>query len=283
MRHRRDWQSLAYLAGLPALVLWAWQRPTLEPLATLGLAMVVIGVCCIGHNHAHVPIWRRRWLNRLTDMWIGALQGQPVFLFQPAHIASHHRFNQGEGDLTRVARHARGNTLLGYLIFPFQVLPALRGLKRQHLAMLWAQQRRQWLWTASLYLPLLLLWSATLWLDPVRAFAYVLLPQLVGLHFLLASNYLQHAHAAEGSRYNHSRNFVGLVNLVWFNVGYHTAHHENAGLHWTLLPQAHRELAHRINPALEEPSLLAYFVRTLLLGHFVRALRSTPAEDCERR
>src|SRR4051812_6625681 len=102
MNHWRDWQSIAYLLCLPALVIWSWLQPSVNAVAYVAILVLVIGVCCISHNHAHVPIWRARWLNMLTDMWIGTLQGHPVFLFQPAHIASHHRHNQAEEDVTRV-------------------------------------------------------------------------------------------------------------------------------------------------------------------------------------
>jgi fatty acid desaturase len=279
VNNSRDWQSLAYLLGLPALVAWSWMQASFDVKAYVGILVLVIGVCCISHNHAHVPIWRASWLNRLTDMWIGILQGQPVFLFQPAHVASHHRFNQGAEDLTRVARYSAENTLIGYLVFPFQVLPALQELRKKHLASLWREKRDEFWWVVALHVPLLTLWITVFWLDPIKATIYVLIPQLVGLHFLLASNYLQHAHAVAGSRYNHSRNFVGLINVIWFNVGYHTAHHENEKLHWTLLPEAHRDIASRINPALVEFSLLVYTFRTLLLGLILPHLRSIQLKD----
>ncbi|MFT3735409.1 MAG: fatty acid desaturase [Rhodocyclaceae bacterium] len=274
MHNKRDWQSVAYLALLPLLVAWVWQQPGFSVVAYGGILLLVIGVCCIGHNHAHVPIWRSRGMNQLTDMWIGTLQGQPVFLFQPAHVDSHHRFNQGEGDLTRVMQYDRGNTIMGYLLFPFKVLPALGTVRRRYLGSLWHHDRKAFWWTLALYLPLLAVWIAVGMLDPGKALIYVYLPQLVALHFLLASNYLQHAHAVAGSRYNHSRNFVGAINWLWFNVGYHTAHHEHEDLHWCTLPAAHDKLRSRINPALIERSFCVYVFRTLVLGQFIPRLRS---------
>jgi fatty acid desaturase len=119
-------------------------------------------------------------------------------------------------------------------------------------------------------------WVGCALADPVKMLLYVLIPQAVGLHFLLASNYLQHAHASEGSRYNHSRNFVGISNLVWFNVGYHTAHHESEHIHWTELPAAHRQIDTHISPSLVERSLVRYFLGTLILGQVLRRFRSLP-------
>jgi fatty acid desaturase len=279
MNNWRDWQSIAYLFALPALVTWSWLQPSVSVVTYIAILVLVIGVCCISHNHAHVSIWRMSWLNQLTDMWIGTLQGHPVFLFQPAHISSHHRFNQGREDVTSVARYATHNNVFGYLAFPIQVLPALRALKKQYLAALWREDRRAFWWIVILYVPLAALWVGTLALDPFKAVIYVFIPQLVGLHFLLASNYLQHAHAVSGSRYNHSRNFVGFINLIWFNVGYHTAHHENETLHWTLLPSAHENMSKQINPHLIESSLAGYTIRTLFLGLVIPRLRSRQIEE----
>jgi beta-carotene hydroxylase len=82
-------------------------------------------------------------------------------------------------------------------------------------------------------------------------------------------NYIQHVHADPWSEHNHSRNFVSkLGNWMVFNNGYHTAHHESAGLHWTKLPEAHAKVAHFIDPALKEPSIFGYCMRAYLLGIF---------------
>jgi fatty acid desaturase len=266
MTNWRDWQSVGYLLGLPFLVLWCWNQRTFPVIPYAVLLTLVIGICCVSHNHAHVPIWRTAWPNRLTDLWIGVLQGQPVFLFLPAHIGSHHRYNQGEHDITRVTRYAQHNHFIGYLVFPFQVLPALGALRKRYLSALWEKDRRQVGWIAVLYLPVVALWTVALAVDPLKAVLFVLVPQVIGLHFLLASNYLQHAHALGESRYNHSRNFHGWINVIWFNVGYHTAHHEDETLHWTHLPAAHRAIVKKVRPELNEKSLFVYVVKTLCGG-----------------
>lgn len=274
LQHWRDLQSVVWLLALPAAVAWQWQAASFSP-ALYGLTLLlVLGLCCINHNHAHVPLWHSPLLNRLSDVWIGTLQGHPVFLFEAAHINSHHRYNQSEQDVTRVSRAGRHNHVVGYLLFPLRVLNPLRQLKRAWLQRLWREQPRQLLWIAAQHMPLLLLWSCCLVLDWRRALLLVALPQLVGLHFLLASNYLQHAAAEPGSRHNHARNFSGrLLNALLFNVGFHSAHHQWSTLHWTQLPAAHARIGAALNPALQHRSLLLYFVLDLTLYPLAGQLR----------
>jgi fatty acid desaturase len=279
MKNWRDWQSIAYLVAVPALAVWMWMQSDVSFIGYWLLLTLIVGVACISHNHAHVPIWRSTVLNALTDFWIGTLQGHPVFLFQPAHIDSHHRYNQGEKDITRVLRYASHNNLLGYLVFPFRVLPPLNQLKRDYIRSLWYENRSHFWRVILSHDPLIILWSVALAIDPNKALIFVIVPQIVGLHFLLASNYLQHAHALPGSRYNHSRNFTGPINAVWFNVGYHTAHHEHPTSHWSNLPQLHAAISDQINPRLNERSLGYYTIKTMLLGNFVKRFQSQPVES----
>jgi hypothetical protein len=50
------------------------------------------------------------------------------------------------------------------------------------------------------------------------------------------------------------------------NNGYHTIHHNRAGLHWSTLAEAHeREVVPRIDPSLNEKSMFWYLLRTYLL------------------
>ena len=94
------------------------------------------------------------------------------------------------------------------------------------------------------------------------------------LHALLGANYFQHAHADGRSRWNYARNFTGAVNWLYFNIGFHTAHHERPREHWSCMPELHRRLRERVDPALEERSFLIYLLRVMLLGTLVPRFRS---------
>jgi fatty acid desaturase len=112
-------------------------------------------------------------------------------------------------------------------------------------------------------------------LDWQKALLLVVVPQQVALNTVMVFNYIQHVHADEEDSWNHARNLTGtLLNFWLFNNGYHTIHHLQPGLHWSEAPAAHRAIAHRISPALNERSLVWYLVRTYILGVVLRACRS---------
>lgn len=273
LRHARDLQSLAYLLAQPALAAWQWHHG-FSAWAFTAMLILAIGISVIHHNHAHLPLWRHRSLNRLTDLWITLVQGHPTWVFVPAHNGNHHRHQQGTHDIARTYRFGGDhNSLVGYLLHPLQAIGVLYPM-----LLAWWRARpaplRRWMalqhavWLAS--------WTTLLLFDARKALLFVILPQLIGLHWLLAANYLQHAHTDAASRWNRARNFLGVINPLWFNIGYHTAHHEAPRAHWSTLPRVHAGIASNIDPTLIEPSLPRYVLRVFVLGAVLPSKASRP-------
>jgi fatty acid desaturase len=294
LRNGRDWQSLAYLAALPALAAWQWVHGFSAVLYALML-FLTLGVGVIHHNHVHLRMWRGRRMNRLTDSWITLLQGHPTFVFWPAHVGNHHRHRHGPKDLARTYRFGGDtNHLRGYLLHPFQAVWVLVPVFVAWLGRLRRHRRGAWRYCMAQYALWLGSWALLLALDWRRALLFVIVPQLHGLHWLLATNYLQHAHAdgrkpsrkaqveeapgdTRGSQLNYARNFEGLVNPLLFNIGLHTAHHENPHAHWSELAHLHRtHYRARVDPVLNEGGLVAYMVRVFVLGPVWPRCRSRP-------
>ncbi len=121
----------------------------------------------------------------------------------------------------------------------------------------------------------LLLWIlAALLLDWQKALLFVIIPQQVSLFSVLVFNYVQHVHANEESEWNHSRNFTGFLNFLLFNNGYHTIHHHKAGLHWSTVPEAHKEIEHNIDHVLLERSFWWFILRSYFLSIFIPKFRT---------
>ena len=280
LRHWRDWQSLAYMLALPLLVAWQWTQGFHWLLYGLTL-FLTLGTGVIHHNHTHLRMWRGRRANRFTDYWLTLLQGHPTFVFWPAHVGNHHRFRHGPRDLARTYRREFGgdsNHLWGYLIHPLQAGLVLYPLFLRWLGRLRVHSPGAFRYCLGQYALWLGSWALFLALDWKKALVFVILPQLHGLHWLLATNYLQHAHAdgrplsraqrqTPGQPLNYARNFEGWVNPLLFNIGLHTAHHEHPQAHWSQLTRLHAEhYRQRVHPDLNERGLLPYMGRVFVLG-----------------
>ena len=292
LRHWRDRQSLLYLVALPAIAAWQWQHGLVGWLYAIEL-FLTLGVGVIHHNHTHLRMWRgrgSRWANRATDYGLTLLQGHPTFVFWPAHVANHHRYKHSERDLARTYRFGGDtNHLWGYLVHPLQAAWVLYPLFISWLRRLRLRWPGAFRYCMGQYVLWLSSWAVLLALDWQKALLFVIIPQLHGLHWLLATNYLQHAHAdgrrqapagsaprdTEGRMLNYARNFEGWVNPLLFNIGLHTAHHECPHAHWSELTALHEHTYRsRVDPALNEGGLLPYMARVFIGGLLWRPFRS---------
>jgi fatty acid desaturase len=272
----RDVQSLAYLVAQPGLAAWQWRHGFSLPMFGMTLFLAV-GITAVNHNHTHLRMWRGRSANRLTDLWLSAVQGHPGFVFLPTHIHNHHRHKHGPHDEARTYRFGGDhNHLVGFLLHPFQAFPRLFPLI---VDWFWNARKRSptmFRHYASQFAVIGLCWVILGWIHPGKLAFYVWLPQLFGMHWLLATNYLQHAHADGRGGLDYARNFEGWVNVLLFNIGLHTAHHEQPGRHWSLLPKLHREYRSKVHPRLIEPSFGAYVARVYFGALLFRRFRSRP-------
>ncbi|MET0327954.1 MAG: fatty acid desaturase [Luteimonas sp.] len=278
LRNRRDLQSLAYMAVQPMLMGWQWMHGFDPALYALSLFLAV-GISVIHHNHAHLPMWHGRVANDATDLLATLLQGHPTCVFRPTHNANHHRHRHGERDVMRTWRFGDHNHLFGWALHPLQAAWTVYPLAWRWMRRLACRRPRAFAACVLQYTLWLAVWSWLLWLDAGKALAFVIVPQLFGLHWLLAANYLQHAHADDRDRWGYARNFEGWINPLLFNIGLHTAHHEHGRAHWSELADLHRRYRDRIPAALLERGFLAYTVRVFLLAPFVRSLRSRSLRD----
>ncbi len=267
LRYRQDLHSLAYALAVPGLAFWQWHHGW-HPAAYALMLLMGVGLGVVHHHHAHLPLWHAAPLNRLSELWLGALQGHATDAFRTAHQLNHHRHCQGPADVARTWRFGGDhNHFGGYVLHPFQAAAVLMPLLAQRLRALRQRRPRLWLWVLCQWASVASLWGLALAADPIKAALYLLLPQAIAMHWLLATNYLQHAHTDWRSPWNRARNFEGRVlNRLFFNIGLHTAHHLHARCHWSELPALHARIRPRMAPQLLEPSLLAYMARVFGLG-----------------
>lgn len=275
LRFKADRRTLVYAVVTTSLFFYQWFNSSFNVPVYIAYLFLSVAVTVIAHNHNHLPIWRSKVLNSLTDYWLTIFYGFPAFGWIPTHNMNHHSLNNKEGDYTITYRFTEHNHLLMLLTYPtvssyYQQKPI-----RDYLKMMRGKDRQQFYLCLAQYGVLALWIAAALILDWKKAIYYVILPQQFGLFSVLVFNYMQHVHADEESDWNHSRNFTGkILNLFLFNNGYHTVHHERAGVHWSKNKEAHEKVAHLIDPSLCEKSFWGYILRVYFGGLLIPSLRT---------
>jgi beta-carotene hydroxylase len=265
------WAFVLFPLG-PALALW---RPSLLPWLSPLLLYCSYLSGVLSHNHNHCPVFQGRRPNLAYGAWLSFFYGFPTFAWVPTHNQNHHRYLDGEGDVTRTSRYGRDG-LLTLLTYPlvssrFQLPLVLRCAHR-------ALRDRSGLSSRVVLESATLLGghSAMLGLSfALHGFArggWIYLaafgaPALLGTYWMMLTNYLQHVGCDSALAHDHSRNFVSpLWNWFVFDNGYHTVHHQHPGLHWSRYRALHRLQASRISPALNYPSILHYVLARYVLG-----------------
>jgi beta-carotene hydroxylase len=291
-RFSSDYRLLFWMfVLLPAAPIAALLAPAWAPyLVPWGLYLAY----CTGvasHNHNHCPVFHSKATNAAFSMWLSVFYGYPTFGWIPTHNQNHHKFLNGPGDATRTDRYAPRNTLWHALTYPIASItyqaPAIQSYIThafRHQPQLFRQIVAQY---AAVTVGHFCYFGAATWLHgwPIGSLVYSCamgIPAAFAVWSMMFTNFLQHVDCDPSSPHNHSRNFVGPRTNWWlFNAGYHTAHHENPGAHWSRLPALHAERASHIDPRLNPATLFGYCASTYLFRSGrqpldIASMRSSP-------
>lgn len=292
VRHRTEWRQVGIVALYQALLLGMMFVPAMRnPAVLIAAGLLSFLNAVVIHNHLHRGIFHSHRLNMIWRcvLSFGALY--PASANVPSHNLVHHHFaDDGQPDWADPSHVQFRWNLLNLIHFPNIAGPnTFAGVGR------WMATTRQPTFARQYITELVVafgLTGALLIYDFWPALLCVVLPQLYGARCILRINLIQHDRTDIASEWNHSRNFVGRAfNWIMCNNGYHTIHHNRAGLHWSELAEAHRrEALPRIDASLDEPSMVKYLLRTYL-GRLRRpaprdvaaAERAAPASGLEAR
>ncbi len=267
VRHPAEWRQLGIVA-----VYWGLLGSMVFVPACRNVA-VFVAACFFSflnsvviHNHMHQGVFRSKTLNLAFRrvLSFGALY--PATVNIPAHNLVHHHFDDdGQPDWAAPENVDFRWNLLNLLHFPNVSGPnTFNGVQRWAAIAGREDFKRQYLYDNAFAFGLT---GALMLYDFWATLFFVVLPQLYGARSILRINLIQHDRCDTTTEWNHSRNFVGRAfNWIMCNNGYHTIHHNRAGLHWSVLHEHHaQEVKPRIAPSLDEPSMVRYLLRTYLL------------------
>jgi beta-carotene hydroxylase len=284
LRHRSDWRTLLWaFVFFPAVGFAPYVEPRVIPWI-LPLSLY-FGFCAgvFTHNQNHCPMFKSRRANTFYAAYLSIFYGFPTFAWIPTHNQNHHKYVNKAGDATITWRYSKKNTWLVASTYYFasyswqgKVLsdyvekakasnrPLYRQIVGQQVTVFGGQALLLALGVVLYGWKGLLVWAVGFGISAFFA-----------TWAMIFINYIQHVHCDPWSEFNHSRNFVSkLGNWLVFNNGYHTVHHESAGLHWSKLAEAHAKVAHLIHPELNQPSIFAYCLKAYLLGAFSEKYRT---------
>lgn len=264
LKHPADRRQLGLIALYMALLFGMYFVPWMRnPLCLLGAGYLSFLNAIVIHNHGHTGIFHSKALNDLFKLVLSFGNLYPASANTPSHNLVHHHFeDDGRPDWAATDAVMFRWNLLNLLHFPNVAGPTtFAGVQRwasvRGRASFRAQYTRESIFAFGLT-------GAMALFDFWTTLFFIILPQLWGARGILRINLIQHDRCDFESEWNHSRNFVGRwLNWVMCNNGYHTIHHNRAGLHWSQLAEAHeREVKPRIDPSLDEPSMVGYLFRT---------------------
>jgi beta-carotene hydroxylase len=219
----------------------------------------------VGHNTLHQSMFEAKWRNAVMRYLLSFGGLFPISAVIPAHNLVHHHFeDDGQPDWAAPEQVRFRWNLLNLLHFPNVAGPlTFNGVKRWAAIRGRSNFRRQYTYELVFAFGLTgLLLAHDFW----TGLFFVLVPQLWGARSFLRINIIQHDGCDVRSEHNHSRNFVGKI-FNWFmlNNGYHTIHHDRAGMHFERLATLHeQEVVPRIDPRLCQKSMAWYLARTYL-------------------
>ena len=280
LRYGEDMRTLTLLASLTVLFVVQYASVARHP-ALLALTYVLVLVPLIAkHNHNHCRTFHGRRWNEAFSLWLTLLTGTTTTGVITAHNRLHHGRNQSDSDFVRcsLVRFRWSVLNLGAFFFASAV-----DMWRHRPADLeeWKQGRPHLYRLAIVERVAVALFIVTLVVIDWRSTLVVLAgPWLFGQWFLVTINLVQHQDCDPSSPANHSRNVTGrAINWLLLNNGYHTAHHDHPGLHWSRLASVHRSLLPSIDPVLNERSLLLCVARRFIAGTGWRGVHAGASSD----
>jgi beta-carotene hydroxylase len=267
LRNKADVRVVLYMIVITTLLIIQWRADQVYPLLCIFAIWMAVPVAVIAHNHNHLPVWKSDKLNMLQDYWLTLFYGFPAFAWIPTHNTNHHIHNNREPDYTITYRVSESNNLFTLLTYPSVSGGAQQKAIYRYMKDLWKKNKKTFFYNISQLVALVVFLGVALWMDWKKAVLFIVLPQQFSLFSVLIFNYIQHVHADEESKWNHSRNFVGaFMNGFLFNNGYHTVHHMHPRRHWSENEYEHHQVSKNIDPILMEKNFSWYMFRVYILG-----------------
>lgn len=195
-------------------------------------------ICAWNHHHQHVPTFRYGILNRILEVVFGFQTGLCGNAWVLHHVVGHHR-NYLDQDLDESRWMRKDGTTMNKVEYSFDV--TITSYWRAFKAGLSFPKHLQ------MFIVMLLVQLAVLgfffWYNWFNALFVFLIPMFISVYMTARATYEHHAGLDTDDHLEASYNVMHKwYNILLGNLGYHTAHHMKSALHWSKLPEYHKEI-----------------------------------------
>lgn len=254
-----DIRSLLFVAAGIALLVSGW---ALSPQGYLGVGWVVISSlfclisCVVNHNHMHCKIFKDTRLNFVFELFLSFARGHTAATVFVPHNLNHHTHQGSDRDWISPAHVQQKQDIVNIFTYIIYSITTMNIERRKSKNAAPSHIRQQHLLQRiALYLMAFMMFVV----KPLDTTLFVFLPWMIGACALVAVNLYQHAECNPEFIYKGSRNFTNwFENWIFFNNGYHTAHHLYPGVHWSDLPKVHKSIKDKIPDHLNQGSIITY-------------------------
>jgi fatty acid desaturase len=248
LKYKADRGPVAFVLGMFAVhvALWWAATPWVAVASVVPLTLLSMFVAAINHHHQHLNTFRSPLLNRGYDLALALQTGVAPYAWVLHHNLGHHLNYLHQRPHARPDESAwtrADGSKMGRVEYTIDMLV-------RHQREIYQVGRRHPKYLRSLLLmklPLYALLGVALWLNPLNAFLIFLVPAFLTLTHTIWATYEHHAGCETADHFSASVNRDNpIYNRLSGNLGLHTAHHHRPGVHWSLLPQLHAQIKHRI-------------------------------------
>lgn len=195
------------------------------------------------HHHQHVLTFTSSFLNRMLEIMYGFQTGIIWYAWVLHHNLGHHLHYQDQSLDESAWKSPEWRT---YGIFEYTWIVTITAYYRcWKVSEKYPQIRKKFIMMAIIQVILLL---ALIIYKPLEGILIFLIPMITGIFLGVYTTYTHHSWLESDNPYTSSYNIrSNLYNLLSGNLGYHTAHHLKWNLHWSKLPEFHKEIESKID------------------------------------
>lgn len=213
-------------------------------LALFWLVMIIpkVNICAWNHHHQHILTFKQTGLNRILEFFYALHTGVTTHLWTLHHVLGHHQnYLDQTKDESRWKRKS-GKTM-GPIEYTLNVAGTayFRGFK---VGKRFPKQQKVFLFYAFVTFSVVAILT---YFNPMATLFLFILPMITSLLITSWVTYNHHSSLDTDDEFAASRNNLNkFYNIATGNLGYHTAHHHQQGVHWSLLPELHEQIKDKI-------------------------------------